>query len=626
MHIKIKQKTKIITTSVSIFAGAFFCSFLAYSVFAPTSPSNADTLHFNFSASGYTTSVQSASTVSIDLETYPTATTATASDTVITNTNNPDGYKLYVFMDRSTDYSETNPGNALYKDGDTTSSTFIPATAGTLANPTALSMNTWGLSLDNGTSYGAVPLKSAPHLVASSDTATTSEGDTLNVQYGVSANMNLKSGTYTGNVVYEVIPDATTGSFDTSAVYPATAEPGETLTIVTDLYTSTALTSSDITVTVGEGAESYACTVNEVSTAAGNLVITCALPADAADGEDLPLTVTITPFSKTYNMTVTVMTPGPTCAPYTICYQPNGADVQGEMPNQTQVYLNSADNNYKTDTITSSTTEFTLYAPNFSRTGYGFAGWNTKADGTGTNYGPSETLQSNTLTDFGTKGLILYANWIASAGDIGSWSGCSSLAKGSVTALTDSRESGNPQTYAVAKLVDGKCWMIENMRYQGGGTSSNSWGTSTSASYFNYTNMDRSLTASPTDSNSTGAQWYSYGAYYSWPARTSVCPSGWSVPTANGSSTDFGYLYSLVGNASSFATSNNLRKYPNNFVSAGNWYQSSAYERGQTAYYWSATQNNSTNAYYLAFGPTYVAPADGRNKRYGFSIRCVRSS
>ncbi|MBR2659726.1 hypothetical protein IKD60_03125, partial [Candidatus Saccharibacteria bacterium] len=180
---RIEQKSNILARSAMVFGGAFFTVFMAFSIFAPTNLSNADTLHFNFSASGYTTSVQSASTVSIDLETFPTATTATASDTVITNTNNPDGYKLYVFMDRSTDYSETNPGNALYKDGDTTSSTFIPATAGTLANPTALSMNTWGLSLDNGTSYGAVPLKSDPYMVASSSSATPSGGDTLNVKY-----------------------------------------------------------------------------------------------------------------------------------------------------------------------------------------------------------------------------------------------------------------------------------------------------------------------------------------------------------------------------------------------------------------------------------------------------------
>ncbi|MBR2659499.1 hypothetical protein IKD60_01935, partial [Candidatus Saccharibacteria bacterium] len=103
-------------------------------------------------------------------------------------------------------------------------------------------------------------------------------------------------------------------------------------------------------------------------------------------------------------------------------------------------------------------------------------------------------------------------------------------------------------------------------------------------------------------------------------------PSGWSVPTASDNSTDFGYLYSLVGSASSFATSNNLRKYPNNFVFAGYWNQSSANVRGRNARYCSATQNDSISAYYLYFYPTNVLPDNSGLKYFGFSIRCVRSS
>lgn len=41
------------------------------------------------------------------------------------------------------------------------------------------------------------------------------------------------------------------------------------------------------------------------------------------------------------------------------------------------------------------------------------------------------------------------------------WSGCSSMSIGDITALKDTRDD---DVYTVAKLGDGKCWMIENLR------------------------------------------------------------------------------------------------------------------------------------------------------------------
>ena len=131
------------------------------------------------------------------------------------------------------------------------------------------------------------------------------------------------------------------------------------------------------------------------------------------------------------------------CEPGKICYQPNTSSVQGQMGKQ------SASNN----------ANITLYAPNFKRAGYGFAGWNTKYDYTGTNYGPNQTITAP--ADVATSGLSLYAMWISSQGTLQNWNGCSSMNIGDVTALTDNRDN---DTYAVAKLADGKCWTIENLR------------------------------------------------------------------------------------------------------------------------------------------------------------------
>jgi uncharacterized repeat protein (TIGR02543 family) len=54
-----------------------------------------------------------------------------------------------------------------------------------------------------------------------------------------------------------------------------------------------------------------------------------------------------------------------------------------------------------------------LIAPNFSRTGYGFTGWNTRADGTGTQYGPNQNI-----TMPSTGGINLYAQWLAPTGTL----------------------------------------------------------------------------------------------------------------------------------------------------------------------------------------------------------------
>ena len=267
------------------------------------------------------------------------------------------------------------------------------------------------------------------------------------------------------------------------------------------------------------------------------------------------------------------------CPADKICYRANGSDVEGTMGQQD---------------VVSTDTSIGLLASNYSRAGYGFAGWNTAADGTGTNYGPQETIEF-TAGQYSTTGLKLYAKWVASAGDLQNWSGCLSLASGAVTALTDQRDN---ETYAVAKLADGNCWMIENMRLENTGTDNTNGslaqgynasfagladpetpsrfndvttantlystdgstdktisGAYQSSRFPRYNNINTPTTAAdrptnPTansDYNSTSfAGMYSYGNYYTWAAAiadttdyttdnqsvtsTSICPSGWHLP------------------------------------------------------------------------------------------------
>ena len=282
-----------------------------------------------------------------------------------------------------------------------------------------------------------------------------------------------------------------------------------------------------------------------------------------------------------------------------ICYWPNAEGIyEGTMGQQTA----------------NASTETTLIASNFSRDGYGFAGWSDAYDyivneGSASNpdahiYGPNETI---TTPSSMTNGLSLYAVWVKSQGSLQGWTGCNNLWQGNVTALTDQRDG---QTYAVAKLADSKCWMIENLRLestnsdntagslaQGYGTSATygdfiglagpedaarfyahtapnslyysgtqegtaiiNIGTTTSPGYRmpRYNNTNTSARA--TNPITNNASIYSYGNYYSWAAavantsfvvnevdNTSICPSSWRLPTGVGSPEDIYHDFYFLG-------------------------------------------------------------------------------
>ena len=276
--------------------------------------------------------------------------------------------------------------------------------------------------------------------------------------------------------------------------------------------------------------------------------------------------------------------------PGKIVYHPNTSYVVGTMGDQS----------------TSNNADVTLWASNFKRTGYGFAGWNDKYDYSGTNYGPNQTITAP--ADVQTNGLSLYAVWIKSAGSIQNWDGCSNLTQGTTTALTDERDSN---TYAVAKLADGKCWTIENLRLDDSAELSptnthnpslplnNSWyyknrqGTLTTSNHLSTpsdptstsphtawcvssssacedqsmlaTNNTTLFTNNTSTSYSTSSNVYSYGNYYNWYSATAghgkygssygsgyvapgdICPAGWHLPTSKDASGEFGKLDIALG-------------------------------------------------------------------------------
>ncbi len=148
----------------------------------------------------------------------------------------------------------------------------------------------------------------------------------------------------------------------------------------------------------------------------------------------------------------------PVAVPGQICYYGNGED-EGSMACQTTIDIGNS------TTALSANAEAQLRASNFSRAGYGFTGWNTKEDGSGTQYGPMETIVFT--EDMNADGLVLFANWKAAETGVtmqtfdATASPYSTMANDTVIALRDERDN---DVYAVAKLADGNWWMIENLR------------------------------------------------------------------------------------------------------------------------------------------------------------------
>ena len=444
---------------------------------------------------------------------------------------------------------------------------------------------------------------------------------------------------------------------------------------------------------------------------------------------------------------------------YTIQYDGNSADNPNDMGT-----TNSTTGEKSVKQINVSEGDLvTLLASNFKRSGFSFVGWSTDSDAWSrftdndnnndpVIFGPMEDilLDATMITNYSNyRGIItLYAVWAPVKKDGNNNpvylqdftnNDCNALTKadfnnttgvitpGSVIALTDKRDN---EIYAVAKLADGKCWMIENLRLESSGTMGNNindptvtnqslsqgyGGKRDSQSYYNYGFFvgladpeSSNFVATNTTSNSVytvdnttsiydpvnhiledigsrdnpgvriprynnentsstitnptftqdyknaqsprnygkyvDGKIYSYGNYYNSAAATantyrssshstSICPSGWSLPTSDGTSKDYGKLSSEMGGTGSNQNgtsnfgdimSNRFRAFPNNFLYAGYFLSSSSSNKGEYGYYSSSEVENSMGiAYNLTLGSARLYPSDSMGRHPGMTIRCV---
>ena len=250
------------------------------------------------------------------------------------------------------------------------------------------------------------------------------------------------------------------------------------------------------------------------------------------------------------------------CEANKICYNANAANIEGQMGKQAP-------------TSSQITNGISLWAPNFKRVGYGFAGWNTEYDYSGETYGPNQTI---TIPTDMSKGLPLYAMWVKSEGTLQNWDGCSSMSTGEVTALTDNRDN---DTYAVAKLADNKCWMIENLRLDDG--------------------VDLSSTNTHNPSLPLNNSWYYQNQQGT--LSTSNHLSATTDPTATAWCT----TYSSNCSDQSMLATNNTALFTNNTASSYSA-SSNVYSYGNCYNWYSATAGNGK--YGDSYGQGYEAPGD----------------
>jgi len=221
------------------------------------------------------------------------------------------------------------------------------------------------------------------------------------------------------------------------------------------------------------------------------------------------------------------------------------------------------------------------------------------------------------------------------------------------TSRTRAVDARDNHTYWVQKLADGKCWMLTNLGYAGGGTNTyndaksltndtGGSGSFTVASYYvvpSTTSFTTEPTAPSTSTNGTGQ----YGYVYNWcgamggqataacasattptPDPTiSICPAGWRLPTG-GSSGEFSALNTAV-NGGSTTSDAGLIASPWLGQRGGYWLSGFPIT-GSYGMYWSSTPYDAFYPYNLTFSSTSVniySTPGGIGKTYGLAVRCV---
>ncbi len=218
--------------------------------------------------------------------------------------------------------------------------------------------------------------------------------------------------------------------------------------------------------------------------------------------------------------------------------------------------------------------------------------------------------------------------------------------------VTDSRDN---EGYNIAKLADGKVWLLDNLRL--GSTfsmtlrntntnitaSTYTLPASWSSGFTSYTtamintgskNTNAAYSSNITSTTFNANETAKIGVYYNYCAATAgdicsnynyssnasadrdICPKGWRMPTG-GYSGEYQALYTAYSsNYQNFQTA--LRT-----PLSGYFNSNSAYNQGSNGNFWSATKFVDADVYRLYVDASNVNTQHYYNRRNGLSVRCV---
>ena len=665
---KLHQNRSIISfrtaTNFSIFSLFLIFGFTILSIFAPIFGSNATNNSTQELAAEVNPVVSLSAPTELSFNINPTAAGVFDSKELKVNisTNAIKGYELYFSSeDEQTNMKHTTPSIT-----QSISSTFT----GSLTS-TNMQNNTWGYSLNN-TDFKSIPKKTEQVKLKDLNTYPTPAERTQSIYFGVKADTTLPSGTYEKNVIFTAVahanPPHLRGIFTISNMQQM--NPNICKASTTPLATATQLDTDGS----HHGDPNYVPTKTLTDTRDNNTYTVSKL----ADGK-----CWMTQNLRIINKTIT-----PTDSNVTTNYTIPASSISGfNSLDTSNAYVDSDGGFYTWYTATAGTGTQDLDTQGQNTTASICPkGWRLPTGGDSgefktlyNNYNSSSVLRSNPV-NFTLSGLAYHSSR-RNQGSLGRyWSStiysgydayylhlntsnvnsadlisrdlgfsvrciaedklsldnisnmqdmtpevCVNTKEHQVATLKDVRD-GN--TYTVAKLKDGKCWMTQNLRIINK----------------TITPADSDVTANYTIPTSSLSGFISYdtsnayvdsdGGFYTWYTATagigttalstqgqnaavSICPKGWRLPTGGNSNSEFQALHS------NYNSSSVLRSNPVNLTLSGFVQNSSRYNQSSGGYYWSSTVNSSYGAYFLYLVSSGVYPAASQYKYIGFSVRCI---
>ena len=542
-------------------------------------------------SSPYTISTATSGDVSFgSLTPGSTSQVYTATNTVYTTTDCPNGYKLYL----SAQDNETASRRLILTDDGTgtgDSSQYFSPGSGTISTEgvlalSSLSSGQWGFNNTGSTSsFAGVPILSAQSRIDSASAAAASSPTTIT--YGLAASLSVSSGKYSGTVLYTAIADSACAPYyvsfninvpsgTDSTAYSGSMEDqeisrGKTSALTTNAYawqyhtflgwstdsSTTAdqfknsfnnstmftdgqsvlnLTTAGDTITLYAVWEEDKYTVTLTNSAGTSILSSTSGAGDYAVGKTVTLTATKSNTTCINNPTWTVVSGGVTLS------TSSGTSTSFTMPdNDVSIRVTSSRKTYRiyyysnggsgTMSYTTATcgVATSLRTNTFTRDGYNFLGWSSSSSATSATYTDG---QSVTLTR--TSALSLYAVWevsiitIANATYLQDVEACpDTVTLEAEYYLKDKRDN---QEYRVSRLADGNCWMTQNLRFNG------------------KDNLGTGSTVDPADGNSDGIP----VSNYTFPTVT-TSSSGWGSSSSSSDQNRIYYSSSRKANNSNWA-------------------------------------------------------------------------